>query len=153
VLTNSNTTEAPPTRRRWYQFGLGAIFLVVTVLACLLAWVAYDLSWIQQRRQFLAKELVARDQHPLHGRWNCNVATIEWAAPALLGLLGEQGTEGVIVLVESQTTDELTCRDRERVARAEGLFPEAVIRRLRVLGSEPDTIEVWVDGPPLREIR
>jgi hypothetical protein len=32
------TVEPKPTRRRWYQFSIGAIFVVVTIIALFLGW-------------------------------------------------------------------------------------------------------------------
>ena len=39
--------EAPKTRRRFFQFGLGTMFLLVTVLC---AFLGYHLNWIRERR-------------------------------------------------------------------------------------------------------
>jgi hypothetical protein len=37
-------------RRRWYQFSLRTMFVLVTVACVVLAWVGYSLNWIRQRR-------------------------------------------------------------------------------------------------------
>jgi hypothetical protein len=43
-----NTT---PPRRRWFQFSLGTLFVVVTLFA---AFLAYNINWIRQRQEALA---------------------------------------------------------------------------------------------------
>jgi hypothetical protein len=44
-------TPAKPTRRRWYQFSLGTMFLLVTATAF---WLGWDMRYIRERRAFLA---------------------------------------------------------------------------------------------------
>jgi hypothetical protein len=40
-------SNAPTTRRRWYQFGLGTLFLVVTVFA---SWLGWELHVVRERQ-------------------------------------------------------------------------------------------------------
>lgn len=42
-------------RRRWFQFSLATLFVGVTVVAISMAWVAYQLNWIRERRAALTK--------------------------------------------------------------------------------------------------
>jgi hypothetical protein len=42
--------QAPSTRRRWYQFGLGTLLLVVTAFA---VWLGYGLQWARSRKQVI----------------------------------------------------------------------------------------------------
>jgi hypothetical protein len=44
-------TTAP--KRRWFAYSLRTLFVVVTAMALLLAWVAHARHWIQQRHEFL----------------------------------------------------------------------------------------------------
>jgi hypothetical protein len=45
------TETLPPSRRRWFQFGLRTMFVVVTVFA---VWLAWELKAVRDRRDFLA---------------------------------------------------------------------------------------------------
>ena len=44
-------SQLPPTRRRWLQFSLRTMFVVVTVLAI---FIAYHVNWIRQRHRIVA---------------------------------------------------------------------------------------------------
>jgi hypothetical protein len=94
-------------RRRWYQFSLPTMFVLVFMVSIPLAWVRYSLNWIEQRRQFVLSGRTEgygdpRDLFP--GK----------AGPAGLWLFGEQGWHGIFV--KSKDYD-----------RAKSLFPEATI--------------------------
>src|ERR1700680_2104213 len=41
---------APPTRRRWFQFSLGTMFLLVTISAVLLGWLVSERRFVQERK-------------------------------------------------------------------------------------------------------
>jgi hypothetical protein len=43
--------DAKP-KRRWYQFSLRTIFVLVFVVSIPLAWVGYSLNWIRQRQEY-----------------------------------------------------------------------------------------------------
>jgi hypothetical protein len=43
----------PP--RRWFQFGLRTTFVVVTLVAMPLGWVAYNLNWMRRRDSALER--------------------------------------------------------------------------------------------------
>ena len=47
---SSRSMTAP--NRRWFRYGLRTLFVVVTAVAC---WLAYELNWIYQRHKFLAE--------------------------------------------------------------------------------------------------
>ena len=49
--------QAPLTRRRSFQFGMGTLLVLVTVLAVPLGFVAYQLNWIRQRHEAIATRL------------------------------------------------------------------------------------------------
>jgi len=65
-------------RRRWFQFSLRTLFVVMTLLAL---WLAYSLDWIRQRREFLELSNVVGYAGPQNNRPR---------APGLLWLLGER---------------------------------------------------------------
>jgi hypothetical protein len=44
-------------KRRWPRFSLRTLFVVVTVLGC---WLGYQLNWIRQRHDFLARNQAAQ---------------------------------------------------------------------------------------------
>ena len=45
TTTLPSMSQAPPTRRRWFQFGLGTMLLLVTVFA---VWLGWELSYIRE---------------------------------------------------------------------------------------------------------
>jgi hypothetical protein len=49
-------SDGPPTRRRWFQFGVGTMLLLVTAFAL---WLAWEKHCIQERRDFLASNKAA----------------------------------------------------------------------------------------------
>ena len=49
TTTLPSMSQAPPTRRRWFQFGLGTMLLLVTVFA---VWLGWELSYIRERRAY-----------------------------------------------------------------------------------------------------
>jgi hypothetical protein len=96
-------------RRRWFRFRLRTLFAVMTLLACTLA---YQLHWLQQRREFPARETSIRE-HRLPER-GVRIATTSspsgrppWA-PSLLWALGEGGYTNVFVLADGVTVEDLT---------------------------------------------
>jgi hypothetical protein len=115
-------SDAPPTRRRWYQFGIGTIFLLVALFA---AFLAYQANWIRERHAFLVEEnqkLAADNIAP-------EPPTDDTPAPGLLWLLGEKGVDAVIFWFDGKNSD-WSFYDGEQVARTERamkLFPEAEI--------------------------
>ena len=50
---NDRMSESPPSRRRWYQFRLGTLFLLVTVLAVWLGWQVRIVRERQAMRVFI----------------------------------------------------------------------------------------------------
>jgi hypothetical protein len=66
----------PPARRRWYQFSLGTMLIVVTVVC---VWLGYELNWIGQRHAIIKDCYSHVEDAGLR------------AAPGLLWLFGEPG--------------------------------------------------------------
>lgn len=93
------------SKRRWFQFGLRTLFVVVRVAAATAAWVGYNLNWIWQRHEALA----------IHSRY-CGFTPLQ-RGPGALGLFGEEGCESIIPWNE----------DAAEIERIERLFPESVV--------------------------
>ena len=101
-------SQAPPTRRRWYQFSLAAMFVVVTAVG-LVGWVWSELKFVQARRAFPFTQGMAKSANdsvsiPFWRRWCGDEAVAMWQFP------------------HDAPVDAL--------ARARQLFPEAEIHRL-----------------------
>ena len=94
------------------------MLVVVTVLAVFLA---YPISWIRQRHQFIYDE----QEFSRAAGFPIQVATgaVSLRAPPLLRPFGEKGWHSIQVCVEGW--HELSRRDRERLLLAKKLFPEA----------------------------
>ena len=109
--------QAPRTRRRWFQFGLGTMFLLVTVLCVWLAWAA---DWARERRDALIvlreSPVVVVDTTSQISGW----AEKPWTSmPISLRLLGCERVK-LIHLARVQYSD----GDRDRI---QALFPEATV--------------------------
>ena len=46
--------NATPSRR-WFRFSLRTAFAIFTVTCLVAGWIAYQLDWIRQRREFMSK--------------------------------------------------------------------------------------------------
>ena len=114
-------SEAPKTRRRWFQFGLRSLFIAVALAAIVAVWVAGQLDWIRQRQEIIA-------EYPTGG------TTPGFRAPGLLWLFGEPGIEEVYMRSRIKAERERLQRpfheqeEREEVERVRRLFPEAIIQ-------------------------
>jgi hypothetical protein len=120
---------APP-HRRWFQFSLGTILLLVTVLAL---WLAWELSFIRQRQAWVREngslvETSQLDPIPLP-----DGSVLIPAHPALVPwwrrLLGDAP---VTIITER---DQWTDADRRNVVR---LFPEAALAKPPPAPSNPN---------------
>ena len=115
--------------RRWFQFGLRTMFVVVTVVAVPAAWASYNLNWIRQRHAAEAAPGLPRfvsyaARETLHRR---STETLSWG----LRLFGEQA----VPLVNCGPASKMKVDDLKT------LFPEAEI------------IEVWYPSNPPTRIR
>ena len=123
--------SAAPTRRRWLQFGLGTMFLAVTVLAIPAAWVAYSLNWIRQRHEWAGWP--TRRAEPVY----LLVAT-EGSAPGLLWLFGERGFRTLNIRFQGDAAQgNLTPAHHEVIDQVNRLYSEAAVT-VRELITEPD---------------
>jgi hypothetical protein len=122
-------SETP--KRRWFQFGIGTLFVLVTALAAILGWASYQLNWIRQRREMVSRPDVEAWCHA-------------WAdghfppAPGELWLFGAHGYDWIKIVVDVplDPSDDVPL-DRERTAdevatleRARELFPEAAVQEV-----------------------
>jgi hypothetical protein len=108
------------THRRGFQFGLGTMFVVVTAVAILAAWAAYNLNWIRQRHVFLAQpEVFAEFNNSPPSTFNRRGNTWPVYAPRGLWLLGERGLVSVWLPPKFWSP--------QRQAEAARLFPEALL--------------------------
>jgi hypothetical protein len=96
---------------RRFRFGLRTLFVVMTLVSAVTAWVTYSMNWIRQRQEY---GRVIQDQS-------------DTRAPAGLWLFGEAGHQ--TVWVTTRPTD-------QEIRHLMRLFPEAA--RIVFL-SEPDT--------------
>jgi hypothetical protein len=129
-----NTKHA---RRRWFQFGLGTMFVLVTAFA---AWLGWELKFIRDREAFLSwrdrKCEVEQREHPgLDGP----VALWVRPKPATIRIwrtwLGDEPAEFVVLPHAASIVDQ---------ERAKALFPEALVYAADgtlLAGGEPIPVE------------
>jgi hypothetical protein len=103
-----NTPTTPPTRRRWYQFGLGTMFVAVTVVAIGFDWLNRQVRLVYERRHF--RETTALWSGNRGWEWRC-VPRISLCRQ----LLGDEPVERIDVQFEADQK------------RGEELFPEAEV--------------------------
>jgi hypothetical protein len=126
-------SEAPPPRRRWFQFGIGTMFFAVTVLAALAAFLAYHVNWVRERRNapvyYVMEEVyLVTPSGPKPTRVACD-------APWPLEWFGEPGCNAL------QISPSVPESEVERIRR---LFPEAEIEIL----SPEEELEQFPDMSP-----
>jgi hypothetical protein len=117
--------DATKLRRRWYQFSLRTMFVVMT-LACVGVGLA---TWIQKSREWIRQRNRALDLNQIRERedgWFPIASGPKITAPGLLWLFGEIGTSEVVVFGDAQHMDEIR-----------SLFPEAVVTYLPKRRPEP----------------
>jgi len=105
--------------RRWFQFSLGTLFVLVTLMAALLAWIGVQLKWINDRHEALSKYIPKYDPSAFHV-----------AAPWSIRVFGESGILPLSITV--RTDSEL-----EQVWQLRRLFPESKIS-IRFARRPPD---------------
>ena len=145
-------------KRRWPQFSLRTMFVVVTVLAVPLGWIGYSLNWIRQRHEFhkLHETRISSLQNEI-GHFEFisayrivetvsdkpkNISTMH--ARAVLRLFGEEAFPGLGLVYVSSEPNVAASRTSD-IQRAKDLFPEAIIRTYTHFKREP-TISTGFDG-------
>jgi hypothetical protein len=102
---NQSMREATPNtivRRRWFQFGLGTLFLVVTAFA---VWLGLELQFIRARQAWL------RD----HPRWGLDPTHFQTSVPRWRLWLGDSEVHWIFMPIDSS---------KDEIDRAHQLFPE-----------------------------
>ncbi len=105
--------QSPPQPRRWFQFSLRTLFVIVAICCIGMGWLGWELHIVQSRKALL--NWIA-DTH-------CYYVTDDFAEPAQVSwirrLLGDHEITG-IELLEST--------DVKQLERIKAAFPEAQIR-------------------------
>ena len=123
-----NRDAMTPPRRRWFQFSLATMFVVVTVFAVLLGW---ELKFIEQRDEFREWLLNSRGDFRFRGNTPQSVTD---DIPIWRAWLGDTSCS-LIMLGHNPTPAQLE--------KAHKLFPEAEVRpRYSKDGRE-------IPGPPV----
>ncbi|MBX3413548.1 MAG: hypothetical protein KF708_12730 [Pirellulales bacterium] len=107
---SEHPNEAP--RHRWFQFQLRTLLVVLGLVSVILA---YRANWIRQRRAAAVGWKIT-DFEPLHPHAPAR-------APGLLWLLGERGYGALY----RESSKPLTNEEETQLAKAELLFPEALV--------------------------
>ena len=115
-----------PTRRRWFQFGLGTMLLLVTIFALPLGWLGWQLQ-IVRSRQAVRKQIAASSGSVFVGEldWKGRSTSMRTVRPAdynleISALRRRLGDEFVDLIAFSR---QLTAADRRAIA----VIPEAEI--------------------------
>ena len=87
--------------RRWFRFSLRGMFVLVTLLAL---WLAVQVNWVHQRRDFLKQECLG-------------IFASEVPAPWSVRILGERGYQEILILRDPPNVDQILSKGR-------ALFPE-----------------------------
>jgi hypothetical protein len=118
-------------RRRWFRFSLRTLFVLVTLLGCVMGWVVYSLSWIRQRDELLYVEGVSAGFYmPADNRPR---------GPGLLWIF-EGGFDFVEVVIDAPKARQgrgpvsgvRTQREQELLERAASLYPEAEVQEVAI---------------------
>ncbi|MGD9723449.1 MAG: hypothetical protein AB7E98_19875 [Pirellulales bacterium] len=114
----------PAPKRRWFAFSLRTVFAAVTVFACLVGWIVYNLNWIRQRHHEFSITAVGIWRLP---DWNSK-------APGMLWLFGEESHSLIGVYFEDPHAP--TPQEEAEAERRTRMFPEAKVDVRTPLWSE-----------------
>jgi hypothetical protein len=134
----------PLPKRRWFQWSLRTLFIVVTVMGILVAWTIHDLNWIRERHSFEDAGRVVKKIDP---------STLI-TAPGMLWLFGEKGHRDVIFYINltGRPSDaDANVRDtdlHQEMLQAKSLFPEATISVARIFSLLDPTVPDDCPGFP-----
>lgn len=117
--------------RRW-SFSLRTLFVLVTLLAC---WLAYQVNWIRQRHMLLDQQKVLAEEWDRRHQKQWAYATLTVnapTAPGLLWLFGEEGFGEIpLILVEKDPGHPVD--EASEMRTASRLFPEATLIDVKVI--------------------
>ena len=109
-------------RRPWFRFSLRTLFVLTTLVALGLGWLAYQMAWVQKRRS--GREWI--NAHLLRGSVRSQVES-EAEFPWPLWLLGDEPLDQILsVRARFEEWDDLP-GFRRQLLQIQGLFPEAQI--------------------------
>jgi hypothetical protein len=131
----SDQAPAADANHRRLRFGLRTMFVAVMVFAC---WVGYQVNWIRQRNELLARPDVFHSRFPfVSGNLVIEPPTQSQRAPGVLWILGEKGVHSLQLPVSPERFETLDCAEcREEIRHAKSLFPEAVTVEVYPLPSD-----------------
>ena len=88
------------SKRRWFQFNLRTLFVLITLIAC---WLGYELNWIRQRRNFIAEENAKCEALQQKGHTRDFYVSVvgPGKSPGLLWLFGEPRLDHLAFFVET----------------------------------------------------
>jgi hypothetical protein len=107
----------PAPKRRWFQWSLRTLFVVVTVFGC---WLGYELNWIRQRHRYLEDQADLRARFP--GAIQSSAVPVD--APGFLWLFGERGHGGELSILVLEADPGHFADIGAEIAKARSLFPE-----------------------------
>lgn len=124
---------------RRFRFSLRTFLVVPTVICC---WLGYEVNWLRQRQAFISYERTLHAAHFANHGWNIGThptyASVSAPSPpGLLWFFGEQGYENVSILTQVAIPKQITSKERQRLAQARSLFPEAKIQTIHVFNLAP----------------
>jgi hypothetical protein len=141
------TSRAPLNRvpfapkRRWFQWSLRTLFVVVTLFGC---WLGYEWNWIRQRHALVTRQQAlaadaALEAGPKSGSaWTLSFTTASTVAraPGLLWIFGEEPLSDLEVIFIDDGQRDLTVQQHREIEQAKRLFPEADVtwRKARITG-------------------
>jgi hypothetical protein len=129
----------PTTRRRWYQFSLRTMLLLMAIVAVSFSWIGYNLNLIRQRQEILRHWWQA-DQY-VYGAFGPAQPV---RAPGSLWLFGEQGYRTVLIrFSNADDHTELSDAEKALVVGAKALFPEAYVEGALMSDSMPNIYPGW----------
>jgi hypothetical protein len=108
------------------QFTLRTLLIAIALLSIPMCWVAYQLNWIRQRHELLAKKLPSRYAAYMEIQPGFPIPKAPWQ----LRLFGEEG-RNLIGVIEPN------------VPRAIKLFPEAYVAIIPDEPDEPDQLSFY----------
>ena len=118
----------PKYTRRWFQFSMGTMFVVVTLLAALGVWIANSFHWIQERREILALAMTLDDGTGLTVTgYSMTKRDGLPKAPFSLRILGESGCDKLQIAFPRKSREGGTfngaaaraCQDRATISRGD----------------------------------
>lgn len=110
-----------PRRRRWRQYSLRSLFVVMTLAALAAGWVAYCRDFVRQRHDFLKN---GTPSVSVRKSWSSGIPTSFSAPLRLRGFEDRYVFSLTLEFTERRDDGELTSAQQEELDRVRRLFPE-----------------------------